>query len=138
MPGSMIARRRLLLVLAVAAVACVLAGCGGDEPVTVGEGQIPGSVPDDFPIPNEAVVGSTLVDRASHRTEFSLNIPRDVTGVTQYYLVNLVSAGFVVERSTGDDARWSIKFSRDTLRGTVLIESAGPGAATAAVSINRS
>lgn len=134
----MTARRPLLVMLAVAALACLLVGCGRDEPVTVGEGEIPGSVPDDFPVPAEAVVGSTLVDRVNHRTEFRLNMSEGSTPVIQFFTVNLVSAGYVVERSAGDDARWSIQFSRGTLRGTVLVEPAGSGAATALVSINRS
>ena len=133
----MTVRRRLLLLLAVAALACVLGGCGG-EPVTVGEGEIPGSVPDDFPVPRGAAVGSTVVDRTSHRTEFRLSITQDFTRVVQFFTVNLVGAGYVVGDSAGDGALWSIEFSKDGLRGTVLIEPAGPGAATALVSINRS
>lgn len=137
MPGPMPARRRLLLVLVVAVVAGVLAGCS-DEPVTVGEGEIPGSVPDDFPIPGGAVVGATLVDRASHRTEFRLSVPDDPTRVVRFFTVGLVESGYVVDDSGGDATRWTIEFSRGILRGRVVVEQAGPGEASALVSINRS
>jgi hypothetical protein len=130
--------RRLLLPMAAAALSLMLAGCGAAPAVTLGEGEIPDPVPGDFPVPDGAVVGSTRIDRANHRTEFTLSVPRAVRGVTQYYLVNLVSAGYVVVSSAADDASWNIVFSRGTLRGTVLIEPAGSGAAVAVVSINRS
>ena len=133
----MTARRCLLLLLAVAALAGALAACS-DEPVTAGEGEIPGSVPDDFPFPAGAVVGETLVDRTSHRTEFRLSISEDSTRVVRFFTMGLVGNGYVVGGSAGDAARWTIEFSRGILRGTVLVEAAGPGAATALVSINRS
>jgi hypothetical protein len=137
MPGPVAARSRLLLLLAVAVLACVLAACS-DEPVTVDEGEIPGSVPDDFPVPAGAVIGTTVVDRTSHRTEFRLNIPEGSTRVVRFFTLSLVENGYVVDDSAGDGTRWTIEFSRGILRGTVLVEPAGPGAATVLVSINRS
>jgi hypothetical protein len=133
----MMPRRLLPVLLGVVVLACALNGCG-EEPVTTGEGEIPGPVPDDFPIPAGSVVGATLVDRTHHRTEMQLDVPRDPVAVIQFYVVSLVGAGYVLARSEGDDARWSIEFGRGTLRGTVLIESAGGGAATVSMSINRS
>jgi hypothetical protein len=133
----MTARRLLLLLLAVATLAGALAACS-DEPVTAGEGEIPGSVPDDFPFPAGAVVGETLVDRTSHRTEFRLSISEDSTRVVRFFTMGLVENGYVISSSAGDAARWTIEFGRGILRGTVLVEPAGPGAATALVSINRS
>lgn len=130
--------RRLLLPLAAATLLWFLASCGSAEPLTIGEGAIPGPVPGDFPVPAGAEVGPTRIDRIAHRTEFTLAVPRPVSSVTQYYLVGLVSAGYVVVSSGGDDTTWDISFSRDSLRGTVAIESAGEGTATVVVSINRS
>lgn len=133
----MTARRRLLLLLAAALVACLLAACS-DEPVTEGEGKIPGSVPDDFPIPAGAVVGATRVDRVNHRTEFRLEVPDDSTRVARFFTLSLVERGYVVDDSGGDAGRWSIEFSRGILRGMVVVEAVGPGEATALVSLNRS
>ena len=135
----MTARRTLLVIVALGVLAVVVAGCGGDdEPVTFGEGEIPRSVPGDFPVPAGAVVGTTLVDRVNHRTEFRLNLGQDSTAVIQYYTVNLVSAGYVVDRSEGDLTLWSIEFSRDTLRGNILVQPAGAELTAVVVSINRS
>ena len=132
--------RRIVLVLALCSLALGAAGCGGDgggEPIVFGEGEIPSPVPDDLPIPPGAVVGSTMVDRVNHRTEFAMTLAQEATAVVQYYTVNLVSAGFVVDSSAGDPlGNWRIEFSRGELRGSIVIQPGGPGLAAAVVSLN--
>jgi len=148
--------RRLMLVLACGALALIAAGCGDDGPeatattspgatcsvpgadsVTWATGIVPASVPGDFPMPADAVVGTTMVDRANRRTEFALTLRADASTVVQYYTVSLVSAGFVVN-SSGSDAlgTWRIEFSRGELLGTVVIRPGGSGLAAAVVSFN--
>ena len=113
---------------------CIAAGA---EPVAFGEGTIPVSVPEGFPVPDGAVVGQTMVDRANHRTQFAFTAPQDATAAVQFYTVNLVSAGFVVTRSQGDPlGTWVIEFSRDGLLGNVVIRSGGPGVAALAAEFN--
>ena len=133
----MTARRSLLVLLALAVLAVALVGCSSPERVAVAEGRIPGSLPDDFPIPSDATVGRSVVDRGSHRSEVEFGLSRGVDEAARFYLVNLVGSGYVVESAAGDDAGWSIRFSRDTLRGSVVIEAAGSGSAVV-VSLNRS
>lgn len=131
--------RRAILLAALCAVALSAAGCGGDagEPVVFGEGELPSQVPDDLPIPPGAVVGSTLVDRVNHRTEFALTLAQEAAAVVQYYTVNLVSAGFVVDSSAGDPlGTWRIEFSRGELRGNILIQPGGPGLTALVVGLN--
>ncbi len=132
--------RRIVLVLALCALALGAAGCGGDdggEPIVFGEGEIPSPVPDDLPIPPGAVVGSTMVDRVNHRTEFAMTLAQEATAVVQYYTVNLVSAGFVVDFSAGDPlGSWRIEFSRGELRGSIVIQPGGPGLAAVVVGLN--
>ncbi|MCU0281147.1 MAG: hypothetical protein MUE66_04820 [Acidimicrobiia bacterium] len=133
--------RRIVLVLALCASALGAAGCGGGggEPIVFGEGEIPSSVPDDLPIPPGAVVGSTMVDRVNHRTEFAMTLPQEATAVVQYYTVNLVSAGFVVDSSAGDPlGNWRIEFRRGELRGSIVIQPGGPGLAAVVVGLNAS
>ena len=130
-------RRPLVALLALLAVVAVLVGCGSREGVITEEGEIPGSVPDDFPVPADATVGVSVVDQLAHQTEFALALTQGVEEVAQYYVVNLVSSGYVVESSAGDDTRWNISFSSGTLRGTVRIEVGGTGCSVV-VSINRS
>ena len=131
------ARRPLVALLALLAVVAVLVGCGSRERVITEEGEIPDSVPDDFPVPADATVGVSVVDQLAHQTEFALALTQGVEEAAQYYVVNLVSSGYVVESSAGDDTRWNISFSRGALRGTVRIDAGGAGSSVV-VKINRS
>ena len=131
------ARRPLVALLALLVVAAALVGCGSRERVITEEGEIPDSVPDDFPVPADATVGVSVVDQLAHQTEFALALAQGVEEAAQYYLVNLVSSGYVVESSAGDDTRWDISFSRSALRGTVRIE-AGETGCSVVVNINQS
>ncbi len=131
------ARRPLVALLALLAVVAVLVGCGSRERVITEEGEIPDSVPDDFPVPADATVGVSVVDQLAHQTEFALALAQGVEEAAQYYVVNLVSSGYVVDNSAGDDTRWNISFSRGALRGTVRIDAGGAGSSVV-VKINRS
>ncbi|MEX2323295.1 MAG: hypothetical protein WEA29_05940 [Acidimicrobiia bacterium] len=109
----------LLLVVAIVAV-----GCGGGaepEPIEIGSGSLPSSMPRDFPIPADAVIGSTLIDRVNHRTEVTVTMQQEMVPVVQYFQVGLVNAGYVVNRSEGDGSRWTIEFSKGELLGTIDI-----------------
>jgi len=118
-------------------VAVVSAACGGDnEPITFGEGKLPASVPKGFPLPEGAVIGSTLVDRVNHRTEFAFTIRAEAAAVIQYYTLNLVGAGYVANRSEGDTLSWRIEFSRGEVRGTIVIQPGGTGLAAVVVGFN--
>jgi hypothetical protein len=130
-------RRTLILLLAAVSL---FAACGGDpEPVTFSEGEIPDTVPGDFPIPAGAVVGSTMIDRVNNRTEFAVLVRSDVAALEQFYTVELVGAGYIVERSEGGSVGiWEISFSRGDLVGTIAMTSPGAGTSQAVVSINRS
>jgi hypothetical protein len=112
-------------VLAVALVAACGSGEGTAEPVVAGEGSMPETFPRDFPVPGEAVLGPTLIDRPNHRSEATLTVESDLVSTVQFFLVGLVNRGYVVERSVGDDAGWSIEFVRGELRGSVEIEMLG-------------
>lgn len=124
----------------------VLAGACGDgdpvtgstEAVTFGEGSIPPSVPDDIPIPNGAVVGTTLVDKANNRTEFRLTIPSDVIAVVQFFQVGLVNQGYIINSSEGNAAEWTLTFSNGPLRGTIFSTPQGDSVTTSVVSVNTS
>lgn len=144
------------LLVALALGALVAAGCGDDgpdatggtsgaptctvpgtEPATFGEGVLPASVPARFPLPEGAVVGSTLLDRANHRTEAALTVRQESPVVVQYYTVSLVSAGYVVDSSAGDPlGRWRIEFSRGDLRGSIDLQSGGSGVTAFVVTFN--
>jgi predicted small lipoprotein YifL len=126
------------LVLAVMMSAAAVAGCGNSGPVTFAEGKMPASMPGDFPVPAGAVIGSTLVDRTNNRTEVELRLRGDLATVVQSITMGLVGAGYVVDRSEGNATGWSIEFSRETLRGSVVVQPYDASISQVVVRVNRS
>lgn len=134
-------RRFLLIVAVVATLGLVATACGGDEPaepVEFGEGEVPESMPDSVPLPGGAVIGSTLIDRLNNRTEMALQARMEFEALVQFYSVELVGSGFLVQDSSGSASSWTIRFADGDLQGTVVISPAGLGVARAVVTVNRS
>ncbi len=129
----------VIVVLAVALVSCSdesgpeessLTSVPADtsnEPLVFGNGSMPATVPDDFPIPSEARVGSTMVDRSRGVTEVVIVYPADVSEVVEYFETNLPALGYTVDESSGSNIRWAIEFSNDGLDGDIVIEASGGG-----------
>lgn len=127
------------MILALLVVPILLISCddGGTEPVRFGKGEIPGSVPADFPVPPNGVIGATMVDTINHRTEFSVNVESDLLSLVQFFTIGLVNEGYVVDRSGSlSQTTWEIGFSRGELSGTILVNSDGGGLSQAVVSMN--
>jgi hypothetical protein len=121
-----------VLLVALVASTVLTAGCSSDDDtvpngttapgdLVFGEGELPGTVPADFPIPAQAVIGSTLVDPANDRTEVVVRVAVPIQSVAQFYDVNLVNQGYVIDGSAGDSQAWVIEFRRDGLEGTVTM-----------------
>lgn len=115
--------RPLRVAVALTAVLFVAAACGDDagpeDSVVFGSGSMPSTFPRDFPVPANAVIGSTLVDRVNHRSEVNMNVPVDLVSAVQFFQVGLVNQGYVVDRSEGGGTEWSIEFLRGELRGDI-------------------
>ncbi len=135
-------RSRSILVALVAAVLVVGAcgdGTGGGSTgstVVFGAGEIPESIPDDFPLPDGAVIGSTLVDGINTRTEFEMRVLSDQADVAQFFTVNLVNSGYVVDDSRLENGRWTIDFRRNALRGNITITVPAQGVSQIVVEMN--
>ena len=113
------------------------AACSEDaQPVEFGDGEVPPAFPDDFPIPDGGAVGSTLIDRVNTRSEFNVTDEAVVAEVAQFYSVNLVSQGYVIDSSEGSDFTWNIEFSRGDLAGSISVQLLDEGLSTATVAIN--
>lgn len=127
---------RVVLVAVVAAVS--LAACsGGDDTSTTigaidpndvvfGSGELPESLPDDFPVPAEAVIGSTLVVASTGSTEMIVRIPSSFDVAATYYEQNLEARGYTVESSESvSDTRWELELSRESLTGNITLTAIG-------------
>jgi hypothetical protein len=129
-----------LLLVALGLVACSDDGTGtsGDGEVIFGSGEVPETVPADFPVPGEAVIGNTLIDEPRGRTEMVLRISAPPDAVAQYYELNLERAGYAVSSSTAADGSFDIEFSKDGLDGSVDISQAAQDVAQAVVQFTES
>ena len=127
--------------IVVVVVTVVAAACGGSSAdtttagseVVLGRGSIPQTVPESFPIPEEVVVGATLVDPTRGITEMILTFPADTPAVVDYYEQNLPLRGYTIESSDGSETEWRIEFSDDVVDGVMSVQTGGSGVAAAAV-----
>ena len=105
------------------------AASSGSDDVEFGRGLLPATVPADFPIPDQAVIGSTMIDRNRDLTEAVVVYPSDVPEVVRYYETNLPELGYTIEESAGTDANWTIDFSNGDSTGELRL-SVGGGSLT--------
>ncbi|MEA2010702.1 MAG: hypothetical protein U9N78_08360 [Actinomycetota bacterium] len=138
---------RLLAVLAaIIVVALAATGCSDssgetttadsaadDSGVVFGRGSVPDTVPDSFPIPEEAVIGATLVDGNRGLTEMIITFPATVDAVVTYYEDNLPLSGYEITRSEGTDGDWEIEFNGEGVDGEIRITAGGSGVSAGTV-----
>jgi len=122
----------VLLAVVVAAVGC------SDEPpaVEVGEGRMPASAPAGFPVPAGAEIGATMVDHDNSVTEVAITSTMEVDQLIAYYTIELVGAGYVVQRSEPSGTDWEIRFRTGDLLGTVVLRPSAEGGSTALLRLN--
>jgi hypothetical protein len=138
-------RTRRTLFALVAVVAITAAACSGtsqenssavtDTSTTVelpdlvfGRGVMPVSVPDAWPMPEQAVIGATMIDGVNGRTEVVATFPATVVEIVTYYTTNLPVLGFEITRSEGSDGDWTIEFAGNGVTGVASFTIVGSGA----------
>lgn len=137
---------RILLVVAMVAV--VGAGCtdtqgtttteaviSGDD-VIFDEGELPDSIPDGFQLPAGSAVGSTMVVTKTGFTEVIVRISAELGITAEYFNQSLPLSGFTVDASEASGAGWAISFSNDEARGTIDLTEPVPGISQAVVRYN--
>ena len=140
--------RRTGLVVAFIVVAALLAaGCGSSESgsattdgalpdesgVVFGRGTVPATVPETFPIPDEAVVGATLIDGNRGITEMILTLPATFASSVSYYEENLPGSGYEITSAGGSQVEWEFVFVGDEADGVVDVKAAGTGVSSVTV-----
>ncbi|MEN8234986.1 MAG: hypothetical protein ABFR89_08720 [Actinomycetota bacterium] len=132
------------IIALVLVVGLLAVGCGdsspdtstsGDSGVVFGKGSVPETVPDSFPIPDEAVVGTTLVDSNRGVTEMVLTFPAALSAVVKYYDDNLPPRGYEISTSEGAETRWSIEFAGEGVTGVIAVNVEGNGLSSATVKL---
>ena len=95
-------------------------------------------MPVSFPIPDEAVVGTTLVDSNRGITEMTLTFPAAVPAVVTYYEENLPIREYEITSSTGTEGEWVMEFNGDGIDGEIRIRAGGSGLSSATVRLANS
>lgn len=101
--------------------------------VVFGSGSVPETMPAGFPIPESAVIGSTLIDHNRGLTEMIVRVSADVAELTDFFDTNLPGRGFTVDSSGKEGAGWKLGFSSPAGAGTIEITAAGQGVSQAFV-----
>jgi len=103
--------------------------------VVFGSGSLPETVPDDFPIPGGAVIGTTLVDTVNERTEVIIVLPADPEAVVLYFEEALPEAGYEVRESGPEGASHRIGFTGEGITGEILVGVGSLSTATAFITL---
>lgn len=110
-------RSKIIVALLVVVSCAMLAACGDDDDasgdVVLGSGEVPETVPEDFPISEQAAVSSTVANMVTGETEMIVRYPTDIPATVEYYEMNLEARGYTVDRSESvGDAMWEMEFSK--------------------------
>jgi hypothetical protein len=145
----LISKRYILaLILALAAIGCSdttgatsapPADTSVDSPddVLFGSGELPETIPDEFPIPQGSAVGSTMVVTKTGFTEVILRISAELGISAEFFNQGLAQAGFTVAASAADAAGgWMIEFSDASSKGTIELTEPVEGISQAVVRYN--
>ena len=147
----MLMLRRPLLVGVAVVLALIATGCSDDadsastttgssgvsgDDVVFGSGELPETIPAEFPLPAGSSIGSTMVVGSSGFTEVVTRVSADPGITAQFFDQALVQAGFSVDSSAAEESMWIIEFSRNGARGTIDISEATPGISQAVIRYN--
>jgi hypothetical protein len=135
-------------ILAVIAIAVLGTGCSDSqgttttqgntsgEDVVFGQGQMPETIPEEFPLPAGSVIGSTMVVADTGFTEVVVRINAELGISAEFFSQSLAQAGFDVNSSAEGENRWLIEFSKDSAKGTIDLSEAVSGISQAVVRYN--
>ena len=101
-----------------------------------GSGELPATLPTDFPMPAGSSIGSTMVVTSTGFTEVVARISAEQGVTVLFYEQALAGAGFTVDSSAATDSIWLIEFSYDDAKGTIDISEPTPGISQAVIRYN--
>ncbi len=137
-------------VVLVAALALIAAGCSDDadsttttgavvssaDDVVFGSGELPDTIPDNFPLPVGSSVGSTMLVTKTGFTEVVVRVSAELGLTAQFFDQALSAAGFAVDNSAADGDGWIIEFGIEDTKGSIDITEPVEGISQAVVRYN--
>lgn len=100
-----------------------------------GKGEMPATFPADFPIPESAKIGSTMVDGANDRSEMILRVATAQDTLVVFYSQNLEQRGYAYSTELRTDGQAVVTFSKGDVAGTILVREAATDLSEAIVRI---
>ena len=107
-------------------------GASSTDDIVFGQGEMPDSVPDSFPLPQGSAVGSTMVIKDG-LTEVVIRVNADVGITAEYFAQGLEQGGFTIDLSEQTDDGWTIEFNYEGTKGTLDISAPQGGGISQAV-----
>jgi len=144
------------VVAATAVLTVIAAGCNGttntttstttsttttvpvssSEDVVFGEGELPATIPAEFPLPAGAVVGTTMVITKTGFTEVIIRAGSEQGVMAEFFNQSLDEAGFSIDLSEANGNAWLIEFSQGDARGTIDVSTPAVGISQAVIRYN--
>jgi len=106
------------------------------DEVVFSSGELPATIPDNFPLPAGSTVGSTMVVTDTGFTEVIVRVSAELGITAEFFEQNLDQNGFVVDSSNGEQDKWVIEFNLDGVKGTIDITEPQSGISQAVVRYN--
>ena len=137
-----------IIVAVLVALAVIATGCSdsaetsttvsvdpGDD-IVFGDGILPETIPEAFPLPTGSAIGSTMVVTKTGFTEVVVRISTEMGIAAEFFSKGLGQNGFTVASSEADGPNWAIEFSDDSARGTIDISEPVEGISQAVLRYN--
>jgi hypothetical protein len=139
--------RTVAAALVVAAI--IVSGCGdgagttttaegvsSPDDIVFGEGEMPATIPAEFPLPTGSAIGSTMVVTTTGFTEMVVRISADQGVTAEYFNESLKQSGFTVDVSEANQDAWLIEFTYQDTHGTIDISTPTAGISQAVIRYN--
>ena len=123
----------VVMALAVLVAACSGSGSSGDLPpadslpdLEFGRGEMPITVPDNWPMPAQHSIGATMIDGTRVLTEVSYTAGGTAEAVTNFYESALPGADYEFETTKVTDTENDIAFSGNGIEGNLILKQLAP------------
>lgn len=128
-----------MIVAIVMAIAVLVVACGGsnssdsDLPpadslpdLEFGRGEMPITVPENWPMPSQHSIGATMIDGTRVLTEVAYTAGGNVDAVIAFYESALPDAGYEIDTTKVSDTESDIAFEGNGIEGNLVLKQLAP------------
>jgi hypothetical protein len=128
-----------IIVAVVMAIAVLAAACGGSDSsgglppadslpdLEFGRGEMPITVPDNWPMPSQYSIGATMIDGTRTLTEVSYTASGNVEPMIVFYESALPDADYDIETTIVSETESDIAFEGNGIDGNLILKQIAPG-----------